>query len=521
MTAPNKLSHRQVLVVFTGLMLGLFLAALDQTVVSTALPTIVGELGGLDHLSWVVTAYLLTSTASSPLYGKVSDLYGRRIVFQVAIVIFLIGSVLAGAAQSMAQLIAFRAIQGLGAGGLIVMALTIIGDILSPRERGRYQGYVGSVFALSSVAGPLVGGFFTDHLTWRWVFYINLPIGIIALIVTTTALNLPFVRRPHRVDYPGAAVLVIAVSSLLLVTVLGGSEYAWGSAQIVGLALLGVVLTGVFLWREHRAAEPILPLRLFRNRTYSLTGLAGFVLGLAMFGGIVFLPLFLQVVTGATATNSGLLILPLMAGMLSSSILSGRLISRTGRYKRYPVAGMSLTVVALLLLSTMDASTSRPVSSLYMLLLGVGIGLVMQVLIIAVQNAVEHRDLGVATSTNTFFRSLGGAFGTAVFGAILSARLLYWLPRLLPTGSDNLDPSLLLGSPEQIRSLDPAVQAAVVEAVARSVSAVFLWAVPIAVVGLIVVVFIPELPLRDTAHVGAHAAAPGAGEAPPIPAGVD
>jgi EmrB/QacA subfamily drug resistance transporter len=504
-TASTKLSHRQVLVVFTGLMLGLFLAALDQTVVSTALPTIVGELGGLDHLSWVVTAYLLTSTASSPLYGKVSDLYGRRIVFQAAIVIFLVGSMLAGVSQSMGQLIAFRAIQGLGAGGLIVMALTIIGDILSPRERGRYQGYVGSVFALSSVAGPLVGGFFTDHLTWRWVFYLNLPIGIIALIVTTTALNLPFVRQPHKVDYPGAAVLVVAVSSLLLVTVLGGSEYAWGSAQILGLGALGAVLTLLFVWRERRAAEPILPLRLFRNRTFSLTGIAGFVLGLSMFGGIVFLPLFLQVVTGATATNSGLLILPLMAGMLSSSILSGRMITRSGRYKRYPVIGMCLTVVALLLLSTMDASTTRLVSSAYMLLLGVGIGLVMQVLIIAVQNAVEHRDLGVATSSNTFFRSLGGAFGTAVFGAILSARLGYWLPKLLPASAGGLDPTRLLGSPEQIRALDPAVQAAVVESVARSVSTVFLVAAPIAVVGLVLVALIPELPLRDTAHVGAHA----------------
>ena len=520
MTTPTKLTHRQVLVVFSGLMLGLFLAALDQTVVSTALPTIVGELGGLDHLSWVVTAYLLTSTASSPLYGKVSDLYGRRIVFQVAIVIFLVGSVLAGLAQSMGQLIAFRAIQGLGAGGLIVMALTIIGDILSPRERGRYQGYVGSVFALSSVAGPLVGGFFTDNLSWRWVFYINIPIGILALIVTSTALNLPFVRQPHKVDYPGAVVLVIAVSSLLLVTVLGGSEYAWGSAQIIGLAVLGVVLTGVFLLRERRAAEPILPLRLFRNRTFALTGLAGFILGLGMFGGIVFLPLFLQVVTGATATNSGLLILPLMAGLLGSSILSGRFISQSGRYWRYPVAGMAFTAVALLLLSTMDASTSRPVSSAYMLLLGVGIGLVLQVLIIAVQNAVEQRDLGVATSSNTFFRSLGGAFGTAVFGAILTARINQLLPRLLPAGSGDLDPRALLGSPEQIRALDPGVQAAVVEAVARGVSTVFLWAVPFAVLGLLIVIFIPELPLRDTVHVGAHAKAPG-DEAAVAPAGLD
>ncbi len=518
MTIQTKLTHRQVLVVFSGLMIGMFLAALDQTIVATALPTIVGELGGLDHLSWVVTAYLLTSTASAPLYGKVSDLYGRKIVFQFAIVVFLIGSVLAGIAQTMGQLIAFRAIQGLGAGGLMVMALTIIGDILSPRERGRYQGYVASVFALSSVLGPLVGGFFTDNLTWRWVFYINIPIGIVALVVTSTALNLPFVRRPHKVDYAGAVYLVTAVSALLLVTVLGGGEYPWGSAQIIGLALLGAALTGVFLFRERRAEEPILPLRLFRNRTYSLTGLAGFVLGLAMFGGIVFLPLFLQVVTGATATNSGLLILPLMAGMVATSIITGRRITRHGRYRRYPVVGMGLTVIALLLLSTMDSNTTRLVSSAFMLLLGMGIGMVMQVLVIAVQNAVEHRDLGVATSTNTFFRSLGGAFGTAIFGAILSARLNHILPRLLPAGSEGIDPALLMGSPQQIRALDSAVQAAVVEAFSHSVSAVFFWAVPIALIGFLVVLFIPELPLRDTAHVGGHAEAPGLVEPAEFPA---
>lgn len=508
MTTQVKLTHRQILVVFSGLMLGLFLAALDQTIVATALPTIVGELGGLDHLSWVVTAYLLTSTASSPLYGKVSDLYGRRIVFQFAIVVFLIGSMLAGLAQSMGQLIAFRAIQGLGAGGLIVMTLTIVGDILSPRERGRYQGYIGSVFALSSVAGPLVGGFFTDHLSWRWVFYVNLPIGIVALIVTTTALNLPFVRQPHKVDYAGAGLLVGAVSALLLVTVFGGGEYAWGSPQIIGLGVTGAVLTGLFLMRERRAAEPILPLRLFRNRVYTLTGAAGFILGLAMFGAIVFLPLFLQVVTGATATNSGMLILPLMVGIVGSSILSGRWITKTGRYKRYPVFGMALTVVAMFLLSTMDAATTRPVSSLYMFLLGVGVGMVMQVLVIAVQNAVDHKDLGVATSTNAFFRSLGGAFGTAVFGAILNARLTSLLPRLLPPGSD-VDPSLLMGSPAQIRALDPPVQAAVVDGFGQAISTVFLWAVPIAVIALALLVMMPELPLRDTAHVGGHGPAEG------------
>ena len=484
-------------------MAGMLLAALDQTIVATALPTIVGELGGLEHLSWVVTAYLLTSTASSPLYGKISDLYGRRRVFQFAIVVFLIGSVLAGFSSTMAQLIAFRAIQGLGAGGLMVMALTIIGDILSPRERGRYQGYMGSVFAFSSVAGPLLGGLFVDHLSWRWVFYINLPIGIAALVVTSFALNLQFVRRPHRIDYEGAALLVAGVSCLLLVTVWGGTQYRWGSPTIVTLAAAGAVLLGLFVGREHFAAEPILPLRLFRNRVFSLTGGAAFILGLSMMGGIIFLPLFLQVVTGASATNSGLLLLPLMVGIVSMSVTTGRLITRTGRYKRYPVAGSALMALGLFLLSRMDAHSTRLEASLFMLVLGLGLGMVMQVLIIALQNSVEHRDLGAATSSNTFFRSLGGAFGSALFGAILSGRLAYYLPRLLPPGSEGIDPARLTGSPAQIRTLPPDVQAAVAEALSRSIVTVFRWAIPFAVVSFLLVLAMPEHPLRDTAHIGA------------------
>jgi EmrB/QacA subfamily drug resistance transporter len=483
-------------------MVGMLLAALDQTVVATALPTIVGELGGLEHLSWVVTAYLLTSTASSPLYGKISDLYGRRRVFQFAIVVFLVGSALAGLSQSMLQLIVCRAVQGLGAGGLMVLALTIIGDILSPRERGRYQGYMGSVFAFASVVGPLLGGLCVDHLTWRWVFYINLPIGAVALVVTSFALNLPFVRQPHRIDYEGAGLLVAGVSCILLVTVWGGIEYPWGSPTIIGLVVAGVVLIGLFAVREHYAAEPILPLRLFRNRVFTITGAAAFILGLGMMGGVIFLPLYLQVATGASPTSSGLLVLPLMVGIVTMSITTGRLITTTGRYKHFPIVGSVLMGVGLYLLSLMDTTTGRLQSSLFMLVLGLGLGMIMQVLVIALQNAVAYRDLGIATSSNTFFRSLGGAFGSALFGAILSSRLAYYLPRLLPPGSASVDPALLTGSPAMIHTLPPDVQTGLVEAFARSLSPVFFWAVPFAVLSLLLVVAIPELPLRDTAHIG-------------------
>jgi EmrB/QacA subfamily drug resistance transporter len=518
-TAPvARMTHRQILVVFSGLMLGMLLAALDQTIVATALPTIVGELGGLDHLSWVVTAYLLTSTASAPLYGKISDLYGRKIVFQTAISIFLVGSILSGLSQNMVQLIGFRALQGLGAGGLMVMAMTIIGDIVSPRERGKYQGYIGSVFAVSSVAGPLLGGFLVDNLSWRWVFYINVPIGLAALAVTGVVLKIPFTRSERKIDYAGAALLVGAVTCALLVTVWGGSEYAWTSPTILGIGAAAILLTAGFLFQETRAPEPILPLRLFKNRVVAITSAAGLIVGLGLFGAIIFLPLFLQIVTGVSATDSGLLLIPLMAGLLTTSIASGRLITRTGRYKHYPIIGSSIMAVALFLLSTMSPETTVWVVMGYMLLLGFGVGLVMQVLVIAIQNAVNRSDLGVATSSSQFFRSLGGSFGAALFGAVLSSRLAVELAeRIPPDVLGGIPVGNLTGSPALISQLPEAVRQGVVEAFSNSITTAFLVAVPFAIAALVLMIFLPELPLRDTLDEGAGS---GTGVSPiedPIP----
>ena len=501
-TSGTQLTHRQIQVVFLGLMAGMLVAALDQTIVATALPTIVGDLGGLNHLSWVVTAYLLASTISVPLYGKVSDLLGRKVVFQFALVVFVAGSMLCGLSQNMVELIGCRALQGIGAGGLLAMAQAIIGDVVAPRERGKYQGYLGAVFAFASVVGPLLGGFFVDHLTWQWVFYINVPIGIAAFLITSSVLNLEFVRVQHRIDYLGAALVAGAATCLLLVTVWGGSEFPWTSATIVGLGIAGVAMLIGFFVQEGRAEEPIIPLRLWRNPVFSVATALEFLVGFAMFGGIIFLPLWLQTVGGASAQNSGLLILPLMAGLMTSSIASGRMITKTGRYKRFPVIGTATIALGLFLLSTMGVGTSFAKSSVYMVFLGLGIGMIIQVMVLAVQNAVERRDLGTATATESFIRSMGGAFGVAIFGAILTNRLTYNLKLLLPPGS-KIDPGSLTGSPAAIAKLPPSVHDAVIQSLANSIHVVFLAAVPLTIAAFVVTWFLPERPLRETAHVGA------------------
>jgi EmrB/QacA subfamily drug resistance transporter len=513
--ADGRLTGRALWTVFGALMLGMFLAALDQTIVSTALPTIVGDLGGLNHLSWVVTSYLLASTVSTPLYGKLGDMVGRKPVFLAAILIFLGGSMLAGLSQSMGELIGFRALQGIGAGGLMVGAQAIIGDIVPPRERGRYMGLIGSVFAVASVAGPLLGGFFVDSLSWRWVFYVNMPVGALAVLIVVTRLHLHTPHTRHRVDYLGAGLLSGGVGALIMLTTWGGSQYGWGSATIVGLGIAGAVLLAAFVWCEGRVPEPILPLGLFRSSVFSVSSAMGFAIGMAMFGAIIFIPLYLQLVYGASPTSSGLRMLPLMAGLLVASIWSGRAISSMGRYKVFPIAGTAILVVGMYLLSLLGVGTAPWLASVYMLVVGVGIGLVMQVLVLVVQNDVRPQEIGVATSTATFFRSVGGAFGVAVFGTIFASRLAGQLSRLPRSVVDRLGSGVHL-NPAQAKQLPPAVHADFLQAFAHALHGVFLFGMAMAVAPFLLSWLLKEVPLRTTLAPAAEHTPAAAGPETPV-----
>jgi EmrB/QacA subfamily drug resistance transporter len=515
---PTEVQQRDthgVLIVFGGLMLVLLMAALDQTIVATALPTIVGDLGGLNQISWVVTAYLLAQTAVTPLYGKLGDLYGRKIVLQVALVLFLIGSALCGLSQNMTELILFRALQGLGGGGLIVGTMAAIGDIVTPRERGRYQGLFGAVFGLASVIGPLLGGLFTTSLSWRWIFYINLPIGIVAFGVLAATLPSRREEAHHQIDYWGAVVLAGALTALVLGCTLGGTTYGWGSPQIVGLFAVAVVLIGTFVAIERRASEPILPLRLFRDRVFRVTSVIGLVVGFALFGSITYLPLFLQVVGGATPTGSGLQLLPLIGGLLLTSIASGQVISRTGHYRPFPIVGTAIMTVGLILLSTLSAHSSRLESSAFMFILGLGLGCVMQVLVLAVQNAVDYRDLGVATSGATLFRSIGGSVGTAVLGSIFSNRLQTELASAVPRSAAGAVAKVHL-SPVAVGRLPPALHTAYLDAFTNALTTVFAVAAGVAMVAFVTSWLLEERPLRETAT-----ASTGVGETFAVPKPTD
>jgi EmrB/QacA subfamily drug resistance transporter len=496
---PNTL-----MLAFGGLLVAMFIGALDQTIMSTALPTIAGQLGGLSELPWVVTVYVL-GAASTPLWGKASDLYGRKTLLRAAIVVFIGFSALSGAAQSIGELIAFRALQGVGAGGLMTLAMATVGDLVPPRERGRYQGYIQLTFLLASLTGPLLGGLFVDDLSWRWAFYVNVPLGLFTFTVLTAYLPAPARRAAGRVDYAGAALLAATVVAVMLIATWGGSQYAWGSAQILGLIAAAVILLAAFLWREGRVAEPVLPLRLFRDPVFVTVSAGLFVATLSLFAAIVFLPLFLQLVTGASAVGSGVLMLPVLVASGLSTTLAGQVMARTGRYKVFPVAGLAAMAAGLLLFSTLGAGSSRASVAAFMVVFGIGFGMVTQILMVAIQNAVAPREIGTATAAANLFRALGGAVGVAVFGAIFAGGLRHWLPiELGGRVPSAVSATGIQSTPGHIHTLPTAVQRAIAHAVGNSLHDVFLVAAPIALIGFLVVLTLREQPLRGRTDGAPH-----------------